>query len=505
MVSAQDVANRVPITAALMLSAVMNTLDTTIANVALPHMQGSFSATQDQMTWVLTSYIVATAVMTPLTGWLAGRFGRRFVFCVSIAGFTAASMMCGGATSLAQIVLFRVIQGVCGAALSPLSQAVMLDLYPPSMYGQVMAIWGAGLLMGPIFGPVIGGWLTDNLSWRWVFYINLPVGLLSFAGVWFLMSKDRGERGRPFDFLGFGAIALFVACLQLALDRGPTLDWFGSPEIWVEVILGGVGLYIFTVQTLTAHRPFFDRSLALDRNFVTSNFFSVVVGIVLFSTMALQPPILQGLLGYPVFGAGLVMMPRGVGSLVSMYVVGRLVGRVDTRLLLLFGLGVCAWSLEMMSHFDLSMTGDPMAVSGFVQGFGLGFMWVPVSAVAFATLDPRLRSEAATVYALIRNLGQSAGLSIMEALYTHQAAQAHADLAAGVQPSSPTFAAGVGALNSAMGGVAGINGEVTRQASMVGYIDVFRLMFLGSLAVMPLALILRPAKKAVALAEVAVE
>jgi DHA2 family multidrug resistance protein len=494
MASARDVANRIPITAALMLAAVMNTLDTTIANVALPHMQGSFSATQDQMTWVLTSYIVATAVMTPLTGWLAGRFGRKQLFYVSIIGFTAASMLCGSATSLAQIVVFRLVQGLCGASMAPLSQTVMLDLYPPRMFGQVMAIWGGGLLMGPIFGPVIGGWLTDNFSWRWVFYINLPIGIIAFTGIWFFMSRDSGGKSRRFDFLGYGALILFVAGLQLALDRGPTLDWFSSAEIWAESLVAAIGLYVFAVQTLSARQPFFDRALAVNRNFVTANFFSIVVGVLLFSTMALQPPMLQGLLGYSVFGAGLTMMPRGVGSLLSMVVVGRLVGRVDTRLLLLFGLGLCAFSMLEMSHFDLSMTSTPFVISGLIQGFGLGFMWVPVSALAFATLDPRLRPEATSVYSLVRNLGQSVGISMMEAIYSHQASVAHADLAAGVQPSSPAFAAGVPAAMSpaTTGGIMGLNGEITRQAAMVGYIDVFRLMCLGALAVMPLALILRP-------------
>src|SRR6202161_527402 len=223
MPTPRDFANRVPITVGLMLATVMNSLDTTIANVALPHMAGSVSASQDQITWVLTSYIIAAAIMTPLSGWLSTRIGRKQMFLVSIAGFTIASMLCGVAGNLGEIVVFRLLQGLCGAALIPLSQAVVLDIYPPSQVGQVMALWGAGAILGPIFGPVIGGWLTDNFSWRWVFFINLPIGILAFAAVWIFMSKDRGGGGRPVDFVGFGALTVFIGGLQLVLDRGPTV------------------------------------------------------------------------------------------------------------------------------------------------------------------------------------------------------------------------------------------------------------------------------------------
>src|SRR5580698_9012218 len=277
MASAQDVANRVPITVGLMLATVMNSLDSTIANVALPHMAGSVSASQDQITWVLTSYIIAAAIMTPLSDWLSTRIGRKQMFLFSIAGFTIASMLCGVANNLAEIVVFRLLQGLCGAALIPLSQAVVLDIYPPSQVGQVMAIWGAGAILGPIFGPVLGGWLTDNFSWRWVFFINLPIGIIAFAAVSVFMSKDRGGGARPFDFLGFGALTVFIGGMQLVLDRGPTVDWFSSSEIWIEALCAATGLYVFLVQTITAKNPFFDRKLARDRNFVTCNLFGFFI------------------------------------------------------------------------------------------------------------------------------------------------------------------------------------------------------------------------------------
>src|ERR1700761_8023991 len=252
MASEADVANRIPITAALMLATLMNTLDSTIANVALPHMQGSLSASQDQATWILTSYILATAVMTPLSGWLSLKIGRKPMFLFSIVIFTLASMACGVAQNLPEMVLFRFIQGLAGASLIPLSQTVMLDIYPPKLIPQVMSIWSATVILGPIIGPGLGGWLTENFSWRWVFYINVPIGILAFLGIYMFMSHDGGGKQRPFDFLGFGALVAFVACFQLMTDRGPTQDWFGSKEIWTYAIIAMVGFYVFIVQTLTA-------------------------------------------------------------------------------------------------------------------------------------------------------------------------------------------------------------------------------------------------------------
>jgi DHA2 family multidrug resistance protein len=497
MASQADFRNRVPITVGLMLATVMNSLDTTIANVALPKMQGSFSASQDQMTWVLTSYIVAAAIMTPLTGWLSVRVGRKLTFLVSIAGFTLASMACGAATSLNEIVVFRLIQGICGAALIPLSQAVVLDIYPPRQVGQVMAIWGAGAILGPIFGPVLGGWLTDNFSWRWVFYINLPIGILAFASVWFFMSRDRGGAQRPFDFLGFGSLAVFIGAFQLVLDRGPTLDWFSSREVWAEAIVAAIALYLFIAQTITAQHPFFDRTLVRDRNFVTCNVFGFFIGLLLFSTMALMPPMMQNLMGYSVFGAGLVMMPRGLGSFAAMFVVGRLVGRIDTRLILITGLCLSSAALLQMSHFDLSMDATPVVTSGIIQGLGIGLIFVPLSVLAFATLKPSLRAEGTSMYTLVRNLGSSVGISIMQAIYTNRSAVAHADAAGAVQTGAPTLAGLPPPMNpGAPGGLEALNSEVTRQAAMVAYVDVFRLMLIVTLSVMPLLLVMRTPKQA---------
>ena len=282
MATAQDIKNRIPITGALMLATLMNTLDSTIANVALPHIQGSVSAAQDQITWVLTSYIIATAIMIPLSGWLSQRIGRKRMFQFSIVGFTVASMLCGMATSLPEIVIYRLIQGIAGASLMPLSQAVMLDLYPQRLIPRVMSLWSAAVILGPVLGPTLGGWLTETLNWRWVFYINLPIGILAFLGIQAFMADDAGGRQRPFDFLGFGSLVLFVGSFQLMLDRGPSQDWLDSREILIEGAVMLAGLYVFITHSVTTRNPFFHRDLSRDANFVGSAVFGFFIGIVLF-------------------------------------------------------------------------------------------------------------------------------------------------------------------------------------------------------------------------------
>ncbi len=494
MASPKDIANRVPITVSLMVATVMNSLDTTIANVALPHMQGSVSASPDQITWVLTSYLIATAIMTPVSGWLSIRLGRKRMFLISIAGFTVASMACGMATGLGEIVVFRLAQGLFGASLIPLSQATVLDLYAPSEVGQVMALWGAAAILGPIFGPTLGGWLTDNFTWRWVFFINLPIGILALTGVALFMSDDRGGKARKFDFLGFGALTVFVGAFQLVVDRGPSQDWYSSTEIWAETIIAALALWMFAVQTLTAREPFLDRGLATDGNFVSCSVFGFFIGILLFSTMALLPPMMQSLMGYSALGSGLATMPRGLGSFVAMFIVGRLIGRIDTRLILATGLALSAISLWWMTKFDLAMDVTPIVVAGIVQGFGVGLIFVPLSTLAFATLPARLRPDGAGVYNLIRSLGASVGISIMQALWTANTAIVHAGLVAPLSADNAVARAalaGSGMSPASPAGAAALNGEVTRQAAMVAYVDDFKLMMVITLAVLPLLFFMR--------------
>jgi DHA2 family multidrug resistance protein len=482
-----------------MLATLMISLDTTIANVALPHMAGELSASQDQMTWVLTSYIVSAAIMTPISGWVADRIGRKMVFLISIFGFTVASMLCGAATSLPAIVLFRLLQGIFGAALIPLSQAVLLDINPPEKHGQAMAVWGAGALVGPILGPALGGWLTDNMNWRWVFYINLPIGILTFIGVWIFLGRRTQRPKRPFDFFGFGALAAFIGAFQMMLDRGPTVDWFGSAEIWTYAILAGVSLYLFIVHSLTAEHPFFDRALIRDRNFVAACVVGFFIGSLLYGTLSLLPQMLETLFDYPVQTTGLVTMPRGLGSFFAMFFVGRLMTKVDIRLILTVGVALSALSTWQMSHFALNMAAGPVIVSGLAQGVGTGLIFVPLSTIAFATLEPRLRGDAAALYTLLRNLGSSAGISILQYVFTRNIEVVRSGLAQNLRPDNPNahFLMSPSDFNTSRG-LEMLSGQLNRQAAMVSYIDDFHLMLMMSFFILPLLLLMkgRPRKAA---------
>ena len=491
-----DAANRIPITIAVMLATIMNSLDTTIANVALPHIQGSVSASAEQITWVLTSYIVAATIMTPLTGFLADRVGRKMVFLVSIAGFTAASMLCGIAGSLVEIVAFRLLQGLFGAALIPLSQAVLLDINPPEKHGSAMAIWGAGAVLGPILGPALGGWLTDNLDWRWVFFINLPIGILAFGGVFLFLSEKKSAEKRRFDVLGFASLALAIGGFQMMLDRGPSQDWFASTEIWTYLIVGVISLWIFGVQLATAQKPFVDRALLADTNFITCCVFGFFIGILLYSVLALLPPMMQNLLGYPVAFTGLVSMPRGIGSFIAMFAVGQLIGRMSIKLILLIGLSVSAVSLWMMTQFSLGMDTHLIIVSGFLSGVGTGLIFVPLSTIAFATVRPQHRAEGAGLFTLIRNIGSAAGISIMQARFVSGIETHHAKLVEHARPDNPLFQAYAPLVFQTTEAIAKFNSLVTRQASMLSYIDDFQLMLGITILCAPMILLMRTPKKA---------
>jgi DHA2 family multidrug resistance protein len=490
---ATEAPHRGLITLSVMLASIMQALDGTIANVALPHIQGSLSSTQDQMSWVLTSYIVAAAIMTPLSGWLAGRFGRRRVFLFSILGFTIASAWCGLAQSLPEIVLARLLQGLSGAALIPMSQATLLDINPPHRHAQAMTVWVMGVTIGPILGPALGGWLTEHYSWRWVFFINVPIGILCFFGVLGFM-RETTQRISRFDFVGFASLSLAIGGLQLLLDRGPANDWFSSAETWIEATVSGLAFYMFVVHAMTTTRtPFISGAMFKDRNFLTGNLFIFIVGVVLFATLALLPPLLQGLLGYPVLFTGIVTAPRGIGTLAAMVVVGRFMGRVDSRYIIVAGLLMTAASLWQMTGFYLQM--DPASVvwSGLLQGFGTGFVFAPLSALAFATLPPMLRNEGTAVFSLMRNMGSSIGISVVTMLLTRNTQIMHSRLAEHVTP----FGDGLNALTpqvlSTTAGLAAIDGGVMRQAAMIAYNNDFKLMLVLTLCAVPLVVLLRPA------------
>jgi DHA2 family multidrug resistance protein len=397
------------------------------------------------------------------------------------------------------MVIYRVLQGTAGAALVPLSQAVLLDTYPREKHGSAMALWGMGVMIGPILGPTIGGYLTEYYSWRWAFYINLPVGALAVLGTAAFLTETERDRSRRFDFFGFALLSLAIGALQLALDRGESLDWFSSRAIIVSTVVAGLAFYMFLVHMFTAEKPFIEPGLFRDRNFSAGLFLMLMMGVMLFSTLALMPPFLQNLLGFPVVMAGLVLAPRGIGTMVAMHVVGRLIGRVDTRWLLLFGFALMAFSLWEMAAFTLDVGTWPIVYTGIVQGVGLGFLFVPLSTVSFSTLAPRYRNEGAAMFSLIRNIGSSIGISFVITVLSRETQRSHAELGNSLEPFRSALE--TSALPqiwdwSTSAGAAALNGEVTRQALMIAYLNDFRLMMYLTLLAVPLLLLLRgPAKK----------
>ncbi|MHB0974304.1 MAG: DHA2 family efflux MFS transporter permease subunit [Thiobacillus sp.] len=495
-----ETAHRGFITLSVMLATIMQALDTTIANVALPHMQGSMGATQDQISWVLTSYIVAAAIFMPLTGFLAARFGRKRLFIGSVIGFTLASMLCGAAQSLPEIVVFRLLQGVFGASLVPLSQSVLLDAYPREQHGRAMALWGVGVMVGPILGPTLGGWLTEYYNWRWVFYINLPFGLLAWLGLAAYVKETAIDRSRRFDLPGFAMLSLGIGALQMMLDRGESLAWFASPEVVIEAMLAGLFLYLFVAHMFTHPQPFIEPGLFRDRNFSIGLVFIFIVGIILLATMALLPPFMQYLMGYPVIDVGLLLAPRGVGTMIAMITVGKLSGKVDPRYKIFAGLLLVSFSLWEMTRFTPDVTGWDIVRTGITQGLGLGFIFVPLSTITFATLAPHFRNEGTALFSLMRNLGSSIGISVVITYLSQHTQTNHAALADYLTPFNLALrqAAEAGAYNlTTPQGLTALNNEITRQAASLAYLQDFRLMMWITLATIPLILLLRgPAKAA---------
>ena len=485
--------NRGGITLCVMLATLMQSLDTTIANVALPHMQGSLAASQDQIDWVLTSYIVAAAIATPLTGFLTARLGLKRLFIVSVVGFTIASMLCGMAESVTEIVLFRWLQGLFGAALVPLSQTVLLNINPPQRHGSAMAAWGMAVMAAPILGPVLGGWLTEDYSWRWVFYINLPIGVLTFIGMIVFLPQGRSIRAR-LDWIGFVSLSIAIAALQVLLDRGQELDWLSSKEIVAEAIIAGAAFYIFLVHIFTAREPFLRPALFRDRNFTAGVLFVAIVGLTFYASLALQPPYLQELMNYPVITAGLVMGPRGIGTMGAMMIVGKLMGRTDTRLLLGFGLGLSAWSFYLMTGWTPDVSSWTVIWVGVAQGVGLGFLFTPLSVVSLQTLPPAVRPEGAGFYNLARNVGSSIGISIVGALLTRTTQANHASLtqyvtAVNRQFGNPAVARALNPFTPA--GRAALDALITQQAQVIAYIDDYKLLMIATLAVIPLLVVFK--------------
>jgi DHA2 family multidrug resistance protein len=470
--------------ASSMAGTLMQALDSTIANVALPYMQGELSASRDQITWVLTSYIVAAAIMTAPVGWIASRFGKRNFLIVCLTGFTVTSMMCGAAQSLDQIVVFRLMQGAFGAGLSPLSQAVMLDLYPPHKRGNIMAIWGMGVMLGPILGPTLGGYLTEAYSWRWVFYVNVPFGIAAISGIWLFFKDSSRDSGLRFDWFGFAALGVGLAALQLVLDRGTGLGWFGSGEIIAEALVAGIGIYLFLAHMMTSSKPFIPPGIFNDRNFLFGLVLMFAIGAVLLASSALLPPFLQNLAGYSVYQTGMLMAPRGLGTMFAMMFAGRMALRYDPRILMTLGSLLLLWSMWEMSGWTPQIDDWTLIEVTFVQGIGMGFVFVPMNLTAFATLAPQFRTDGTALTNLMRNIGSAIGVSVTTSVLAGSVQVSHSLLS---QYASPfNRALGVNGPSMMMNpqipfGLHNLNNIIEYRAQVIGFQNDFLFMFYVSL------------------------
>ena len=484
-------ARRWLVTVCTMTATIMQALDSTVANVSLPYMQGSLSASLDQINWVLTSYIVAAAIMTAPVAWMSDRFGRKRIFIICATGFTAASLLCAISQDIASIVLARLLQGAFGAGLVPLSQAVMLDSYPPEQRGQAMAIWGMGVMLGPILGPALGGFLTENYSWHWVFLINLPVGIITVLGLMLFLDETKNQSHLRFDWFGFAALTVGIGALQLMLDRGEQAGWFGSTEIIAELIISIAGFYYFFAHSLTTDEPFVRFEVFTDKNFLAGCLFMVVVGVGLFGTMALVTPFTQYLLGYPIMTAGYVLGSRGVGTLIAMLAVGRLLKIFEARTMVLLGLILLAATLYVMIGFTTNTSTATIVVTGIFQGMGIGLIFVSLSTVSFATLPGHLRTSGAALLTLIRNLGSAIGISMVIAVLTSKTTEMHARLAEHITPFNDALRQAGPMLDpSTDQGRALIDLMLTQQAQVIAYQNDFKMLMVFTLILMPFVLII---------------
>ena len=476
---------------ATMLAALMQVLDMTIANVALPHMQAALGANQESVSWVLTSYIVASAIALPATGWLSDHLGRRTLFSAAILVFIISSVLCGLASNIEEIVIFRILQGVSGAFLAPLAQTVMFDFTPEKQRGQAMAVFGMSIIIGPIIGPILGGLLTEYLDWRWVFFVNLPIGAVALAGIAILL-PERRQRSRPFDLTGFILLGISLAALQLMLDRGQHKEWFESIEIWLEFLIALSAFWMFCVHIATSKNPIFHKELIADRNLVVGSVLMMIVGMILIATMALLPIMLQSLFGYPVIDTGIIMASRGVGVMITMTLAGRLMERVDTRIIISAGLLLIATSFYEMSSWNLSTSSIYFTIDGFLQGMGMGLLFVPITMSAYATLPVSLRTDGASIMNLTRSIGSSVGISFVITLLSRSSAASHEGLVSHITPyalyMNPEW---LTRSDISQAGVAMVNAEVTRQASMIAYLNVFHILLLIVFLFMPVVLLIR--------------
>ena len=490
-----QVPHRLLITLCTVGATLMQALDQTIANVALPYMQGSLSASYDEITWVLTSYITAAAIMTAPVGWLAARFGRKYLYITCLIGFTITSVMCGAAQSLSQVVMFRIFQGMFGAALVPLSQSTMMDIYPIEKRGQAMAIWGMGVMIGPILGPTLGGYLTEVYSWRFVFYINIPFGIMATLGLIFFMPRSHPNFNMKFDWTGFAVLSLGIGAAQLMLDRGQELDWFSSREIIVEAVLGALGIYLFVVHMLTGTKPFIPPAMFKDRNFTAGAAMMFAAGTILVSSSSLMAPWLQNLANYPVETAGLIMAPRGIGTMAAMMIGGRLTSVIDTRKLMAGGITMLVLSIWEMTAWTPDVSQTRIVLTIAFQGAGLGFLFIPLQVIAFATLPSQYRTDGASLFSLARNIGAAIGVSVTSFMLSHNTQVLHSEIGSSVTPFNRALQGG-GAVERLWNpltqhGAALLDRVVNQQAQIVAFIDDYKMMIFTTLPALALLLLMR--------------
>jgi DHA2 family multidrug resistance protein len=485
--AALPVERRGLLTVGLMIATLLMVLDSTIANVAIPHMQASLGATMDEVSWVLTSYIIASAVTMPIIGWVADKFGSRELLLLCTGGFIVFSMLCGISTSIGEMVFFRVMQGVFGAGISPLAQTVMMDINPPERQVKALSVWATGIMIGPLIGPLLGGWLTESYNWRWVFFINVPLGIVSLLLLWALL-PSRPRRERPFDLKGFFLLAAGLSMLQLFLDRGQSQDWLNSWEIRIEIMLCISFAWLYIMHHFDTPHPVIERATLRDRNFSLGLLLTMMIGSVMMSVMALLPLMMQSIYGHNVLSTGMLLAPRGAGLMLTMYMSGSIIQHFDVRAVIASGFAILAFSIWQMTGWTIEMGWMPMVVSGIIQGIGIGLVFVPLNALSFATLSPAYRTEGASISGLVRNIGGSIGISIMTALLARNLQISHQDLAGHIGPSSlmginPAMLEAAGAPGNAA--IQMIDGAINQQALMIAYLDDFVLLMWWSLVPIP--------------------
>lgn len=494
------------IAVSVMFATFMEVLDTTVVNVSLPHIAGNLSATIDEATWVLTSYLVANAIILPMTGWLASTFGRKRLMMAAVVGFTTSSFLCGLAPNLASLIVFRIIQGATGGVMQPLSQAVLLEAFPPKDRGKAMGFWGLGIVVAPILGPVLGGWLTDAYSWRWVFYINIPVGIASLVMTQLYIFDPpylRGSAGKSIDYWGIGMLAVGIGALQYVLDKGQQDDWFASNLILALAVVSAVCIVALIVHELTTEEPIVDLRVFKVRSYAIGVFLMTIVGFVMYGSMVLLPIMLQTLLGYPPLQAGIALAPRGIGSFIMMPLTGMMVGRIDARKLLIVGLVVGGGTMLWLSQMSLSAGYWDFFWPQVIQGAGISLLFVPLTTIAMDAIPREKMGYATSLFSLMRNIGGSIGIAVTGTLlarHTQATSVLYSANITGLDPTSQSMfyqmrgafmAQGADITTATSRAYAALHGMVMRQASIVSFVGLFQLLGVVFLVVVPLVFLMK--------------